>query len=527
MTSTQQKGSAEPVEITYQNSPDKASSLDAPKSAAASQDDKPNDPKEHKAARRNQLGKLTAVQTVPLLVGILICSAALGIFWGICVHEELLSCIFILLGGWAFTLSILGFFAAFLSFAALSGKLKRTGPGTLLTLTATVLASFVPAINANFSVRILGAFVLGILCIMCFWMIATEHKTWHIAVADILSALGFFFSSQLSNLHLFCHLKLKRGKSMSSILGGLACTTAILAVVIPLLSRADSYFLALVEQLIPADTEELIPNLIRLARIIICTAICASLLATSLTEPCAPKPVTQRRKKSATPLAIGIVLAALDLCYLIFIATSIQHLFGAAHTQTLAIYARSGFFELMGVATINLVVIGVVFQVQKSHDNTALLALKLMLVLTTIIMLGSAAWRMSLYVSEYGLSLLRLATFWSMATIAVLFVLITYKIFHPASAIFSAACAALVVAWLSFALMRPAALVATHNMDAYLSHATEHLDSSYFIELGPDALVALDKLNDKTDIHYAEIQSARLELSLERSATPWQRRSIL
>ena len=122
------------------------------------------------------------------------------------------------------------------------------------------------------------------------------------------------------------------------------------------------------------------------------------------------------------------VLLPLDLLYVLFAAVQSAALFrGSAYLEAAGIsyaeYARSGFFQLVWVSCINLAVVVAAVHFCRREGKLWLVvwALSTGMVALSCLMLVSAAWRMTLYVSTYGLSVKRLLTYWGMALLAVFF----------------------------------------------------------------------------------------------------------
>jgi hypothetical protein len=204
------------------------------------------------------------------------------------------------------------------------------------------------------------------------------------------------------------------------------------------------------------------------------------------------------------------MLVMLDAVYLVFVAIQSSYLFGGKDTLErfggYATYARAGFFQLVAVTAINLIIVMVCIHVRKDHGQaTSLLALELVLIASTAIMLVSAAWRMSLYVGEYGLSRLRILTFWGMIVIAFLLVATVLKLFRRGTQLFRLALFGTLGLWLVFALIQPDAIIANVNVNGYLNGSINTVDAQYIAEL-PHASDNLTKLKDQA--HDKEVQSS-------------------
>lgn len=131
--------------------------------------------------------------------------------------------------------------------------------------------------------------------------------------------------------------------------------------------------------------------------------------------------------------AILTPLAVLCILYIVYIAVMSIYLFSAfkgilpAGFSTYAEYARQGFFELCGVAAINLFVLAFTYGFAKRGPGeypTALRALTGLLCVMTELLVVTAVSRMLLYIEAYGLSRLRVYTLWFLALLFVVFAIL-------------------------------------------------------------------------------------------------------
>lgn len=115
-----------------------------------------------------------------------------------------------------------------------------------------------------------------------------------------------------------------------------------------------------------------------------------------------------------------MVLTALNLIYLLFCFIQIKALFlGKDDVSNYSQYARKGFFQLMVVSFINLVVI---LLAKKCEKNKYINGMCLVMIACTFVILLSAAYRMFLYEHAYGYTRLRLLVYVALLTEAILLV---------------------------------------------------------------------------------------------------------
>ena len=183
----------------------------------------------------------------------------------------------------------------------------------------------------------------------------------------------------------------------------------------------------------------------------------------------------------AFPAAIGITVAAtISVVYVFFCFIQIVYLFGGLMQlpsgYTYARYAREGFFQLLFVCILNVII--VLLGSGLFRKNKILNAFLILITLCTYIMIASSAYRMGLYVSEYGLTATRLCVFWALGVIL--------SICKPAFSLFRYGIIVIGVCYLVLAFARPDYLVARYN-----TVCMEDTDYKYLMSLSTDASPAL------------------------------------
>jgi len=168
----------------------------------------------------------------------------------------------------------------------------------------------------------------------------------------------------------------------------------------------------------------------------------------------------------AFPAAIGITVAAtISVVYVFFCFIQIVYLFGGLMQlpsgYTYARYAREGFFQLLFVCILNVII--VLLGSGLFRRNKILNAFLILITLCTYIMIASSAYRMGLYVSEYGLTATRLCVFWALGVIALFMLGVILSICKPAFSLFRYGIIVIGVCYLVLAFARPDYLVARYN----------------------------------------------------------------
>lgn len=203
----------------------------------------------------------------------------------------------------------------------------------------------------------------------------------------------------------------------------------------------------------------------------------------------------------------SILFGALNALFLIFIAVQVTYLFGGASNVvggdfTYAEYARKGFFELIAVAAISMLLIftteRLLLREREKHDAKFKLLAGLLIAQVLIIM-ASAFKRLNLYESAYGFTSLRLYSYIFIIWLAVVFFVQLYKIFADrrenefALAVFISVLALLA----SLNFMNADGLVARKNIDRF--EKTGRLDVKYLETLSDDATTEVTSLLDVED----------------------------
>lgn len=210
----------------------------------------------------------------------------------------------------------------------------------------------------------------------------------------------------------------------------------------------------------------------------------------------APTTRRVRRWEWAVPLAL------LDLLFAAFVLVQITVLFGgAAHVldesgPTFAEYARSGFWQLLLVTALTLLVLGAAARWAPRDmriDRTLIRVLLGGLALLTLVIVASATYRMHVYQQAYGFTRLRILVTACELWLGLVFTLVLVAgvrlraAWLPRLVVGSA-----VVALLGLAGLNPDRFIAERNIDRY--EAIERIDVGYLSGLSADAVPALDRL---------------------------------
>jgi hypothetical protein len=389
-----------------------------------------------------------------------------------------------------------------------------------MALTLSLLA--VPAL--------LAAQWLGVLCIMAAWIVGwgtlAGGRTWTAVVAAPF--LPWALPGRVSGWvrragpdvvpHRVGLPKAGRVAAVGAI------TVWLVAVFGGLFAAADPAFAHLVSNLVPAlNLGDVI------GRVIVLGIVLAFVLAGSYVMRFAPRldamapapmhPVP--RWEWALPLSV------LDALFIAFVAVQATVLFGG-HSHVLetegltyAEYARQGFWQLLWVSALTLLVLSVVIRVAGRAtiaDRRLLRVLVGTTCVTSVVVVISAIHRMWLYQQAYGFSVQRLMVIAIELWLGAVFVLIAAAgIRMTARWLPRAVLVAGVVALLGVAALNPERLIAERNIDRY--EQTGLLDTDYLLHLSTDVEPALRRLPEAMQecaLYRLEDRGAWYEFNLSR-----------
>ena len=208
----------------------------------------------------------------------------------------------------------------------------------------------------------------------------------------------------------------------------------------------------------------------------------------------------ERKERSASSVTLSTALGMLAVVYALFVYVQFRYLFGGAETARMsggyAEYARSGFFQLVILALLTLLLILPCLHLgRKSFAVRCLCAL---VALLTVVIVFSAFFRMRLYIRAFGLSVLRVVTLWGMAMILLALAASMLKCCLPEKRICPVLTALALLSWLALNWSNVDAVVARNQAALYNAGVLSEIDVSYIASLSPDALPALNEIRDQT-----------------------------
>ncbi len=402
-------------------------------------------------------------------------------------------------------------FVALLFITAKLGAVQLRGGGRWMALPIILFTVFY-IIRDSQSLRIYN--VLAIL--IAFGVMGLRTQQGQVRVASVVSYIAGMFSTGvemllgafplLTNEIDWRLIALWRPWQIwRRVVVGVLITLPLLLVFGGLFAAADAGFARILRQLININVAELIGRIVLFITIM---WLAVGLLSAMVL------PIFHYVDKSAMPalfklglVEFGLPLSALTLLFAAFVALQLTYLFGGesmvsvASGLTYADYARRGFFELVVVAVLLLIVLLLTDWLIDKSDARVLhffrIIASVLIVLMGIVMV-SAFQRMWLYTQIYGLSELRIYPTAFMIWIAMTFLWFAFTILRGRTQrfIFGAMLAGFVTL-LGLNLVNPDALIVRFNAQragglvALAPRASRAFDSQYVMQLSADAVPAL------------------------------------
>jgi hypothetical protein len=288
-----------------------------------------------------------------------------------------------------------------------------------------------------------------------------------------------------------------RTERMGTLGRGVALAAPLIALFGGLFMAADAVFRSLVTAAMPPLEHPLGHLLVILAVGWLTAGLLRDLIAsreeTRLLSPAAisskPLPV------SLAPAEIGIALGALNALFLAFVLVQLRYLFGgkglveARPQLTYAQYARHGFFELLAVSALVLLVLLAADALLRRSPGRGTHVVRLLsagLVALVFVVMTSALQRMRLYEQVFGLTELRLYAVGIIFWLGVVFIWFSMTVLQGRRSLFAVgAVAAGFAATAVLNVANPDALIARTNLDR------PGVDVAYVAGLSDDAVPEL------------------------------------
>ena len=231
-------------------------------------------------------------------------------------------------------------------------------------------------------------------------------------------------------------------------------------------------------------------------------------------------------------MTINMILTILNIFYLIFSIIQFTSLFSNMNTNNLdyATYARQGFFQLMMISFINIVMI-ILAKVNKGNTSDYTKAMSILTLLFTVVILLSAFFRMNLYEKAYGYTYLRLFVYYILATEFILILPIGLWILDKKIDILKWTIGIVTIMYLILNFSNIESTIAKRNVDRYFENQEENeIDLEYlFHHTGTDAIGQMKRLlnaKDETVVKRVKEYLLQEKEELQDTENSWQEANL-
>lgn len=316
----------------------------------------------------------------------------------------------------------------------------------------------------------------------------------------IVCALGYPFKHCASYVK---SLKNQKSRNVVLVLFGVVVAIPLVSILTILLSEADMVFQNILTTFL--DTFLKPSTVIGVVAKTLFGVVAFYCIICEVSRKGICEEVEDRRKQE--PIVAITAMGLVGVLYVMFCGIQIVYLFMGKGVlpddMTYSEYARQGFFQLVFVSLLNLVLVLLCLKYFKK--NRVLNVVLTIISLCTYVMMASAGYRMMLYISEYHLTLLRILVLWFLAVLAVLMAGVLMIIYRNDFPLFRYCIVVISAAYFALAWSKPDFIIARYNM----SHEAElSYDSVYYLtHLSADAAPEVSKLIGSKWDEYGNVQN--------------------
>lgn len=322
----------------------------------------------------------------------------------------------------------------------------------------------------------------------------------------------------------------KKNDTIKYVIIGIVIAIPVLFVVVALLASADVVFFKIVDDVF--GDIHISGDIILFPLLVFCVFIYVYGLTVKMSSHNIDSNGKNRRTKEPV---IGITFTSvLTFVYLVFSVIQIMYLFASdmmlPEGYSYAEYARQGFFQLLFVAFLNLLI--VLFFVSFFRKHRVLDIVLTVMCACTYIMIASSAVRMLMYIEKYDLTYLRILVLLALLMIAVVMTGVVISIYRERFPLVRYTVFAVGIIWIVFSFCRPGYIIAKYNISRFEVRVTADAEESvsengadnleivitnedlkYLTSLGDDAAPALYELVGKVAedeklsfLHYHDVE---------------------
>jgi len=368
-------------------------------------------------------------------------------------------------------------------------------------------------ISSNSTIKFFN--IIFVIALIIYWVFITASKTEAFKNSFIFDWFNSAFNKPF-NSYADCPKSITSSfgkthfsKNLLFVIIGLVFTIPITIVVATLLLSADTAFEHLFRFLFSNIFNNIFTFLVQFAFGLLVAFYLFGLLYSNVN-----KENTLNKNKETTflqktkivePVILFSALTPICLLYVMFFLSQATYFLSAfknilPNQFSYAGYARQGFFELCTVCIINLGLIILLHVLCK--ENTKSKGLKFFTVtisIFTLMLISTALSKMVMYISNYGLTLLRVYSSWFMVLLAIAFVIIILVQFIKKIKLVKAFAVGFIIMFGILNFSNIDGIIANYNITQYQNGNLKELDIGMMDELSVSAVKYVAPLIDSDD----------------------------
>lgn len=392
----------------------------------------------------------------------------------------------------------------------------RLKNGSLFYLVSILALGISIPLTDNWLINVMskGAIVILIILFMLHqfyedskWNVIKHMEAFAILFVEMVAAFIYPFTDAINAIK---ERQKKKNDKLKYVLIGILTAIPLTFIILSLLVSADLIFANMIKNVVNRIFmfEEVFWILVS---IILCYCI-VYCFVNAIVKNNIKEQVNDHR--ILEPIIANTFTSIISAIYIIFCLVQIIGLFGARLSlpqgYTYSRYAREGFFQLLFVCGLNLVI--VLSCMALFRKSKLLKGLLTIISVCTYIMLASSAYRMILYIQVYHLTFLRVFVLWTLFVIALLMFGIIIHLYKESFPFFRFCMVVTTVCYIIFTFSHPDYFIAKYNINAIEDITKQNVvnvyeqygDLNYVTSLSADAAVALESLGVDNELvkHY-------------------------
>ena len=391
---------------------------------------------------------------------------------------------------------------------------KISNKKVLLFTIPIILLSISYFIYDNIFFKVFNTLVIPLLFMLIYIYTMKKNDTiWH-TILDIFKLMIFPFA-HIGKLYVALAQKfnsiVKISDNGKKKIISLLIVIPVVIIILILLSSADMIFSNILKNIFKITENVSIGNIIgRIITISILFTFLGATISYLLLDFSKETEKKEKKEFRIENYTIKLLLTTLSVIYIVFDFIQIRSLIFHQGLSNInyAEYARSGFFQLMFISIINLVIL--LLSKRSKEDTKYNKIMSIIMILLTLVIIISSFLRMYMYECAYGYTLLRLLVYVTLITEVILLIPTLIYIINPKINIMNYYIIIITLVYTILSLSPVDYFIAKNNINRY--YKTNKIDIYYLQNYSTDNIVLLYDLYDNIDESNEENKNMKKDL---------------